>query len=56
MGKGKGVTEKWVAVVKPGAVLFEVGGATHSAAREALRLADGKLPLRCRFVSRSYLS
>jgi large subunit ribosomal protein L16 len=55
MGKGKGATEKWVAVVKPGMVLFEVGGATLSAAREALRLADGKLPIRCRFVSREHL-
>ena len=52
MGKGKGATEAWVAVVKPGAILFEVSGASYNAAREALSLADGKLPLKCRFISR----
>ena len=51
MGKGKGPVEKWVAVVKPGHVLFEVAGGSASIAREALRLADGKLPLRCRFIA-----
>ena len=51
MGKGKGPVEKWVAVVKPGHVLFEVAGCSASIAREALRLADGKLPFRCRFIS-----
>jgi len=52
MGKGKGATEFWVAVVKPGAIIFEVSGANYNAAREALSLADGKLPLKCRFISR----
>ena len=52
MGKGKGPTEEWVAVVRPGTILFEVAGATRTAAREALRLADGKLPVHCRFISR----
>ncbi len=52
MGKGKGATDRWVAVVKPGAVLFEVSGASPAAAREALSLADGKLPIRCRFLQR----
>lgn len=52
MGKGKGATESWVAVVKPGTVIFEVSGANYHAAREALSLADGKLPLKCRFISR----
>ncbi|MBL64183.1 MAG: 50S ribosomal protein L16 [Opitutae bacterium] len=51
MGKGKGPVEKWVAVVKPGHVLFEVAGCSASIAREALRLADGKLPFRCRFIA-----
>lgn len=51
-GKGKGGVEWWAAVVKPGTMLFEVGGVPMSAAREAMRLADGKLPVRCRFVSR----
>ena len=52
MGKGKGPTEEWVAVVRPGTILFEVAGATRTAAREALRLADGKLSVHCRFISR----
>ena len=51
MGKGKGPVEKWVAMVKPGHVLFEVAGCSASVAREALRLADGKLPFRCRFIA-----
>ena len=51
MGKGKGPVEKWVAVVKPGHVPFEVAGCSASIAREALRLADGKLPFRCRFIA-----
>jgi large subunit ribosomal protein L16 len=51
-GKGKGSVEYWVASVKPGNVLFEIGGVSQSAAREAMRLADGKLPLRCRFISK----
>ncbi|MFP4156557.1 MAG: 50S ribosomal protein L16 [Opitutales bacterium] len=52
MGKGKGSVEKWVAVIKPGTMLFEVAGCSATAAREALRLADTKLPFHCRFISR----
>jgi large subunit ribosomal protein L16 len=51
-GKGKGNVEFWAAVVKPGTVLFEVAGVSKNAAREAMRLADGKIPFRCRFISR----
>lgn len=50
MGKGKGSPEYWVAVVKPGRVLFEVAGVTEERAREALRLASHKLPCKVRFV------
>lgn len=50
MGKGKGAPEYWVAVVKPGRVLFEVAGVTEAQAREALRLASHKLPCKTRFV------
>ena len=53
MGSGKGSPEYWVAVVKPGRVLFEMGGVPEEAAREALRLAMHKLPLKCKFVKRS---
>lgn len=52
MGKGKGSVEKWVAVIRPGTMLFEVAGCSQSAAQEALRLADTKLPFHCRFVVR----
>tara|TARA_B110000483_G_scaffold81599_1_gene101437 strand:+ start:79 stop:495 length:417 start_codon:yes stop_codon:yes gene_type:complete len=52
MGKGKGSVEYWCAVIKPGTMLFEVAGCSSTAAREALRLADTKLPFHCRFVSR----
>ena len=52
MGKGKGSVERWVAVIKPGTMLFEIAGCSATAAREALRLADTKLPFHCRFVSR----
>ncbi len=52
MGKGKGGVDRWVAVIKPGTMLFEIAGCSATAAREALRLADTKLPFRCRFVSR----
>ena len=52
MGKGKGAPEYWVAVVKPGRILFEIEGVTELLAREALRLAANKLPLKTRFVSR----
>ena len=51
-GKGKGAVEYWVAVIKPGTVLFEIAGVPMSVAREAMRLADGKLPFQCRFVVR----
>ena len=52
MGKGKGNPEEWVAVVKPGRVLYEMEGVPVEIAREALRLAAHKLPLGCRFVQR----
>lgn len=52
MGKGKGNVEYWVACIKPGTVLFEVAGASATVTREALRLADAKIPFRCRFISR----
>ena len=52
MGKGKGSVEGWVAVCRPGNIMFEVGGVTESAAREALRLASNKLGIRTRFVYR----
>lgn len=51
-GKGKGAVEFWAAVVKPGTVLFEVSGVSLNQAREAMRLADAKLPFRCRFIYR----
>jgi len=53
MGKGKGAVDHWVAVVKPGRVLFELGGLPESRAREAMRLAAFKLPIRCQFVTRN---
>lgn len=49
-GKGKGSVEFWAANIKPGVILFELSGVSISAAREAMRLADGKLPIPCRFV------
>ncbi|MBN1676488.1 MAG: 50S ribosomal protein L16 [Kiritimatiellae bacterium] len=52
MGKGKGEPEFWVAVVKPGRVLFELAGVTEQLARESFRLAAAKLPVRTRFVAR----
>ncbi len=52
MGKGKGAVEHWVAVVRPGRVLFEMGGITEEEAREALRLAGHKLPIKTKFVKR----
>src|SRR5207245_5509190 len=52
MGSGKGNPEKWVAVVKPGRVLFELSGVTETVAREAMRLASHKLPVKTRFVTR----
>ena len=52
MGKGKGAPEYWVAVVKPGRVLFEIQGVSEEVAREALRLAANKLPVKTKFVVR----
>ena len=52
MGKGKGAPDHWVAVVRPGKILFEMQGVTPQEAAEAMRLASHKLPLRTRFVSR----
>lgn len=52
MGKGKGAPEYWVAVVKPGTILFEAAGVSRELAQEALRLAQQKLPLRTKFVVR----
>lgn len=52
MGKGKGLPEYWVAVVKPGRVMFEVGGVKEEIAREAFRLASHKLPIKTKFVRR----
>lgn len=53
MGSGKGSPESWVAVVKPGRVLFEIAGVSENDAREALRLAMHKLPIKCKIVSRN---
>ena len=53
MGKGKGAPEYWVAVVKPGRVMFEIGGVSEEVAREALRLAMHKLPMKCKFVRKA---
>ncbi len=53
MGKGKGAPEYWVAVVKPGRVMFEIAGVDETTAREAMRLASGKLPIKTKFVSTS---
>jgi large subunit ribosomal protein L16 len=53
MGKGKGSVEKWVAVVKPGRVLFEMNGVTEEDARAAMRLAAFKLPIKTKFVKRT---
>ena len=52
MGSGKGSPEYWVAVVKPGRVMFEMAGITEEQAREALRLASHKLPVKCKFVKK----
>ena len=53
MGSGKGSPEYWVAVVKPGRVLFEIAGVEEDLAREAMRLAANKLPIKCKFVSKA---
>ncbi len=56
MGKGKGAVDHWVAVVKPGRVMFELGGVSEEMAREAMRLASHKLPIKCQFVMREGVS
>ena len=55
MGSGKGTLEYWVAVVKPGRVLFEIAGVPEDIAKEALRLATHKLPCKCKVVSKADL-
>lgn len=55
MGSGKGSPEYWVAVVKPGRVMFEMAGVSEEVAREAMRLASHKLPVKCKFVKKSDL-
>ena len=55
MGSGKGAVEFWVAVVKPGRVMFEMAGVSEEVAREALRLAANKLPVKCKFAKREDL-
>ena len=55
MGSGKGSPEYWVAVVKPGRVMFEIAGVSEEVAREAMRLAMHKLPIKCRFATREQL-
>jgi len=52
MGSGKGAPEYWVAVVKPGRVMFEIAGVSEEIAREAMRLAMHKLPIKCKFIKR----
>ena len=52
MGKGKGGVDQWVAVVKPGTMLFEIEGVSESLAKECLRLAATKLPIKARFIQR----
>ena len=53
MGSGKGAVDRWVAVVKPGRVMFEIAGVPEETAREALRLAMHKLPVKCKFVKKA---
>ena len=55
MGSGKGSPEYWVAVVKPGRIMFEIGGVSEELAREAMRLAANKLPIKCKFAKKSDL-
>jgi large subunit ribosomal protein L16 len=55
MGKGKGETENWVAVVKPGTVLFEIGGVDEPTAKAALRRVAHKMPVRCRMIHRRHV-
>jgi len=56
MGKGKGPVESWVAVIRPANILFEVDGVTEAVAREGMRLAANKLPIRTKFVSRHHVA
>ncbi len=56
MGKGKGTVDHWVAVVKPGRVMLELSGVSEEIAREAMRLASHKLPIKCQFVKREDIS
>ena len=56
MGSGKGSPEYWVAVVKPGRVMFEIAGVSEEVAREAMRLAMHKLPIKCKFVKKEEAS
>nr|HID14151.1 50S ribosomal protein L16 [Anaerolineae bacterium] len=56
MGKGKGSVDHWVAVVKPGRIMFELSGVSEEMAREAMRLASHKLPIKCQFVKREEIS
>jgi large subunit ribosomal protein L16 len=56
MGKGKGSVDHWVAVVKPGRIMFELSGVSEEMAREAMRLASHKLPIKCQFVKREGIS
>ncbi len=56
MGSGKGAVEYWVSVVKPGRVMFEIAGVPEEAAREALRLASHKLPVKCKIMSKADLN
>jgi len=55
MGAGKGSPEYWVAIVKPGRVMFELAGVSEEKAREAMRLASHKLPIKCKFVKKEDL-
>ena len=52
MGKGKGALDHWIAVVKPGRIIFEIGGVSEEIAREAARLASHKLPIPTRFITK----
>jgi large subunit ribosomal protein L16 len=52
MGSGKGAVDHWVAVVKPGRIIFEIGGVSEEIAKEAIRLASHKLPIKTRFIKR----
>lgn len=56
MGKGKGAVDHWVAVVRPGRIILELGGVPEEIAREAMRLAAHKLPIKCQFVARQEVS